>query len=270
MHSILDRDGGHGFMGSAHQATLDELDACYRLIEAAPMLLQALYALHRSCASRAPSRQSDPLSDESHAAALRAAENLLADLLPDETHGAVRHAAASPRRSRPRRAALVTRHHLGLPFWTVTETVGGQRRGSCPFDVRPGDGEASWDAGVQAAAQAFAKLRSEAGDPLAGLWLYPLLKAVCDELGVPNWKQSKGRAAGGFMYVVRQMMISAAMHVDVERFCREHLDRQAQFLADRQARVAHENAATGARLRAAKAARAAARRVGATSQGVGK
>ena len=45
VHSILERDGGYGFLGSDHRATLAELDADYALIARAPMLLAILQRL---------------------------------------------------------------------------------------------------------------------------------------------------------------------------------------------------------------------------------
>jgi hypothetical protein len=45
VHSILDAEGGFGYLMSDHKATLAELDADRRLIAAAPELLAALQAL---------------------------------------------------------------------------------------------------------------------------------------------------------------------------------------------------------------------------------
>ena len=42
VHSILDAEGGHGYLGSKPSNTLAQLDADYRLIAAAPDLLAAL------------------------------------------------------------------------------------------------------------------------------------------------------------------------------------------------------------------------------------
>ena len=42
VHSILDAEGGYGFLGSDRHATADELEADRRLIAAAPDLLDAL------------------------------------------------------------------------------------------------------------------------------------------------------------------------------------------------------------------------------------
>lgn len=41
VHSILDRDGGYGYMQSDHKATCAELEADYTLIAASPDLLDA-------------------------------------------------------------------------------------------------------------------------------------------------------------------------------------------------------------------------------------
>lgn len=46
VHSILDADGGFGFMGSDWRQTAAELDADRLLIAAAPDLLHALQRLH--------------------------------------------------------------------------------------------------------------------------------------------------------------------------------------------------------------------------------
>lgn len=45
VHSILDADGGFGFLGSDYRTTLAELDADRLLIAAAPLLLEALQQL---------------------------------------------------------------------------------------------------------------------------------------------------------------------------------------------------------------------------------
>ena len=42
VHSILDADGGFGFLGSDWRKTILELDACRAVIAAAPDLLEAL------------------------------------------------------------------------------------------------------------------------------------------------------------------------------------------------------------------------------------
>ena len=42
VHSILDADGGFGFLGSDCRKTIQELDACRAVIAAAPDLLEAL------------------------------------------------------------------------------------------------------------------------------------------------------------------------------------------------------------------------------------
>ena len=42
VHSILDAEGGYGYLGSKPADTLREIDACRRLIAAAPDLLDAL------------------------------------------------------------------------------------------------------------------------------------------------------------------------------------------------------------------------------------
>ncbi len=53
VHSILDADGGYGFICSDLEETLAELDADRRLIVAAPMLLERLrrvtFLLHSAC-----------------------------------------------------------------------------------------------------------------------------------------------------------------------------------------------------------------------------
>lgn len=46
VHSILDAEGGYGFLGSDVQKTIAELDADRVLIAAAPELLKALQRLH--------------------------------------------------------------------------------------------------------------------------------------------------------------------------------------------------------------------------------
>jgi hypothetical protein len=47
VHSILDADGGYGFLGSHHMETQQELDADRALIAAAPDLLAALQIVVR-------------------------------------------------------------------------------------------------------------------------------------------------------------------------------------------------------------------------------
>lgn len=53
VHTILDADGGYGFLGSANAKTLAELDADRALLAAAPDLLEALqqllHATHAQC-----------------------------------------------------------------------------------------------------------------------------------------------------------------------------------------------------------------------------
>lgn len=46
VHSILDAEGGYGYMSSKPSDTVAELEACRRLIAAAPDLLEALRAAY--------------------------------------------------------------------------------------------------------------------------------------------------------------------------------------------------------------------------------
>ena len=64
VHSILDAEGGYGFIGGDNKACMAELEADYRLIAAAPELLAALEdaeslidTLARICGDRVDIRQ---------------------------------------------------------------------------------------------------------------------------------------------------------------------------------------------------------------------
>ena len=50
VHSILDAEGGHGYLMSKSSDTLAQLDADYRLIAAAPLLLAVCQRLAESAA----------------------------------------------------------------------------------------------------------------------------------------------------------------------------------------------------------------------------
>jgi hypothetical protein len=73
VHSILDRRGGYGFLGSALKHTLRELDADYALIQAAPTALEALQQLLAVCKAMDAEVQGDrPTEDEYQAAVIYA------------------------------------------------------------------------------------------------------------------------------------------------------------------------------------------------------
>lgn len=59
VHSILDAEGGYGFLGSDVQKTIAELDADRVLIAAAPELLEALQRLLSWEIARLPVRSED-------------------------------------------------------------------------------------------------------------------------------------------------------------------------------------------------------------------
>ena len=60
VHSILDAEGGFGFIGTDHRLTNAELDADRRLIEAAPDLLAALQEAEMVLAEKLRRLGADP------------------------------------------------------------------------------------------------------------------------------------------------------------------------------------------------------------------
>ena len=73
VHSILDAEGGYGFIGGDNKACMAELEADYRLIAAAPDLLMAL-----KLAFQHLNGGGDSLNALEHAAAFRAARAAIA------------------------------------------------------------------------------------------------------------------------------------------------------------------------------------------------
>jgi len=80
--SILDYDGGYGFLGSDHKATSAELDADRRLIAAAPDLHAALHQLHRVVAAMDAEQQGQRPSEAAYRKAMRDAALALAKATP--------------------------------------------------------------------------------------------------------------------------------------------------------------------------------------------
>jgi hypothetical protein len=74
VHSILDRDGGYGFLGRSQKDTLRELDADYPLIQAAPTALEALQQLLAVCKAMDAEVQGDRPTEDEYQAALIYAE----------------------------------------------------------------------------------------------------------------------------------------------------------------------------------------------------
>lgn len=78
VHTVLEREGGTGFLGSDVHATCAELDACYELIRLAPVLRTTLAQLLDVCErmdAEQPLRR--PTEDE-YQHAMTAARRLLA------------------------------------------------------------------------------------------------------------------------------------------------------------------------------------------------
>ncbi len=76
--SILDAEGGTGYLGSKTSDTLAELDADYALIAKAPMLLNVLTELHRVCAAMDLANEADRPSEEEYQDAMASAAALIA------------------------------------------------------------------------------------------------------------------------------------------------------------------------------------------------
>jgi hypothetical protein len=78
VHSILDREGGYGFLGRALKDTQRELEADYPLIQAAPTVLEALQQLLAVCKAMDAEVQGDRPTEDEYQAALIYAQAAIA------------------------------------------------------------------------------------------------------------------------------------------------------------------------------------------------
>jgi hypothetical protein len=73
VHSILDAEGGYGFLGSDRHATSAELDADRRLIAAAPELLAELKNLLKVCVDMDAENDNEKPTEAEYIAAIQSA-----------------------------------------------------------------------------------------------------------------------------------------------------------------------------------------------------
>jgi hypothetical protein len=78
VHSILDADGGYGFIGSDWRNTIAELEADRRLIAASPDLLHALQRLHTCMQAQNLEIESDRPTEDDYQACMAAATAAIA------------------------------------------------------------------------------------------------------------------------------------------------------------------------------------------------
>lgn len=78
VHTILDAEGGCGFLGSDWRETVTELDADRQLIAAAPELLEALKRLHANMTSQDLERQAARPTEDEYLACMAAAAAAIA------------------------------------------------------------------------------------------------------------------------------------------------------------------------------------------------
>ena len=173
-------------------------------------------------------------------------------------------AATGSKGRKPRACAAVrTRQHCGLSFWTITETARGRHLRNCPFDVPAqsyGDG---FITGLRKAVEFF--------EALARPELSFGVGSVLSEAFVASQESSHGhsrRGAGcGFLHALKQSLHAAAPMLNVREWAESQINAMQQFEEGEARRRAERNQDFASRMRSARAAKRAAAQSAAGQRG---